>query len=141
MNVKKTFYRNATELFASNIPKPLTPKVTITKYIDTNLCHDMFSGNSATGIMNFLNKTIINLYCKKQTVFETASYGLEYMAAKIAVERIMDLRTSMKYLGVDIDGELYMLVITGPLQKVHIFHNHGCKNNMCYYPLIICVYK
>ena len=105
---EKTFYRNAKELVASNIPKALGPKVVITTYVDANLCHDMLSGKSVTGIIHFLNKTPIHFYSKKQPVVETATYGSEYMAARIAVEEIIDLRTSLRYLGVDIEGSSYL---------------------------------
>jgi len=49
---EKTFYCNTKELVATNIPRPLGPKVTTTMYIDANLCHDMLSKKSVTGIMN-----------------------------------------------------------------------------------------
>jgi len=44
----------------------------------------------------------------KQPIVESATYESEYMVARIAAEEIMDLRTSLLYLGVDIDGTLFM---------------------------------
>lgn len=84
------------------------PPVTVTTYVDANLCHDMLSGKSVTGIVHFLNKTVIYFYSKKQPVVETATYGSEYMAARIATEEIMELRNSLRYLGVNISGPAYM---------------------------------
>ena len=105
---EKTFYGNAKEVIAVNCPKPMGPPVTVTTYVDANLCHDMLSGKSVTGIVHFLNKTVIYFYSKKQPVVETATYGSEYMAARIATEEIMELRNSLRYLGVNISGPAYM---------------------------------
>ena len=84
------------------------PPVTLTTYEDANLCHDMMSGKSVTDILHFMNKTVIYFYSKKQPVVETATYGSEYMAARITVEEIMELRNSLRYLGVNIDGPANM---------------------------------
>mgnify|MGYP003321639909 CR=1 FL=1 len=84
------------------------PSVTITTYVDANLCHDMLSGKSVTGVIHFLNKTVIHCHSKKQPVVETATYGSEYIAARIAVEEIMELRNTLRYLGVNISGPAYM---------------------------------
>ena len=61
---EKTFYGNAKEIIAPNCSKPLGPPVTLTTYVDANLCHDMLSGKSVTGIVHFLNKTVIHFYSK-----------------------------------------------------------------------------
>ena len=39
---------------------------------------------------------------------ETATYGSEFMAARIATEQIMDLRATLRYLGVPIQGRTYL---------------------------------
>ena len=39
---------------------------------------------------------------------ETATYGLEFVAAKTAAEQIMDLRNTPRYLGVTIMTKAYM---------------------------------
>ena len=39
---------------------------------------------------------------------ETATYGSEFVAARIAVDQIIDLRTSLRYLGVEVNGSTYM---------------------------------
>ena len=43
----------------------------------------------------------------KQTV-ETATYGSEFVAAKTATEQIMDIRYTLRYLGVPIRSKSYM---------------------------------
>ena len=68
----------------------------------------MTTGKSVTGIMHLLNQTVIDYYTKKQPVVETATYGSEFMAARTATEQIMDLRTTLRYLGVHMHGPTYM---------------------------------
>ena len=52
-------------------------------------------------------KYFFNRYIK--VVCEAATYGSEYMAARLAVEQIMEIRTSLRYLGVNIQGPMMML--------------------------------
>ena len=80
----------------------------ITTYVDANLCHDLTTGKSVTGILNLINQTVINYYTKKQPVVETATYGSEFMATRTATEQIMDLRNSLRYLGVNLVDRSYM---------------------------------
>jgi hypothetical protein len=39
---------------------------------------------------------------------ETATYGSEFVAARVATDHIIDLRTTLRYLGVPILGKAYM---------------------------------
>ena len=105
---QQSVYGNVQELVPSDAPTPYGPDVIITTYVDANLCHDMTTGKSVTGIIHLLNQTVIDYYTKKQPVVETATYGSEFMAARTATEQIMDLRTTLRYLGVHIHGPTYM---------------------------------
>jgi hypothetical protein len=49
-----------------------------------------------------MNKTPIDWYSKKQTTVESATYGSEYIASRICVDRAIDLRTTLRYLGVPV---------------------------------------
>ena len=55
-----------------------------------------------------LNKTPIDYYSKRQATVETATYGSEFVAAKTAVEQIMDIRYTLMYLGVPVQGPSYL---------------------------------
>ena len=89
-------------------PEPLGKPVTLTHYVDTNLFHDALSGRSVTGILHMLNATPIDWYSKKQATVETATYGSEFVAARICVEQTIDLRNTLRYLGVPIQDQSYM---------------------------------
>ena len=45
---------------------------------------------------------------KKQATVETATYGSEFVAARICVEQIIDLRNTLRYLGIPICKKSYM---------------------------------
>ena len=76
--------------------------------MDANLFHKALTGRSVTGILHMLNATPIEWYSKKQATDETATYALEFVAACICIEQIIDLRTTLRYLGVPIRKQSYM---------------------------------
>ena len=104
----QTVYGNVKEHKPSDAPKPLGKFVTLTHYVDANLMHDVTSGRSVTGILHLLNKTPIDWYSKKQATVETATYGSEFVAARTCVEQIVDLRTTLYFLGVPVRDKSYM---------------------------------
>jgi len=56
-----------------------------------------------------LNQTPIDWFCKRQSTVETATYGSEFVAARQATEQIMDLRYTLRALGVPLDGPAWLL--------------------------------
>ena len=83
--------------------------MTTTHYVDANLFHDILSGRSVTGVLHLINKTPIDWYSKKQATVETAIYGSEFVAARTCTEQIIDLRLTLRYLGVPIRIKCYMI--------------------------------
>jgi hypothetical protein len=55
-----------------------------------------------------LNKTPIDWYSKLQTTVETATYGSEFIAAKTCTDQIIELRHTLRYLGVPIKSSSFM---------------------------------
>jgi hypothetical protein len=127
----KSIYGNASEAVPKDAPEPLGKPVTMTHYQDANLYHDIITGRSVTAILHFLHKFSINWYSKKQATVETATYGSEYISARTCVDQIVDLRTTLRYLGIPIRDMSYMFgdnesVInssTQPHSKLHKRHN------------------
>jgi hypothetical protein len=102
-------YGNVTELLPTDAPEPLGNYVTLSHYVDANLMHDVTTGRSVTGIVHLANKTPIDWYSKKLSTAETATFGSEFVAARICVEQAIDCRNTLRYLGVPIRGrELYV---------------------------------
>ena len=101
-------YSGACEQIPHDIPKPLGKHVQTTHYVDANLHHDLATGKAVTAVLHFLNQTPIDAYTKRQSTVETATYGSEFVAARTAVDQIIDIRTTLRYLGVPIRDKSYM---------------------------------
>jgi hypothetical protein len=126
----RTVYGKVKEEIPLDAPKPLGAPVVMTSYVDANLYHDMLTGRSVSAVLHFFNQTPIEWFTKKQATVETATYGSEFVAAKMAVQQIMGLRTYLRYLGVEVKGSSLLFgdngsVVTGgstphsPLKKRH----------------------
>jgi hypothetical protein len=82
--------------------------VVTTHYVDTNLYHDLISRKAVTGTLHFLNGATIDWYSILQSTVETATFGSEYVAARIASEQIIDIRLTLRYLGVEVNGPSFL---------------------------------
>jgi hypothetical protein len=95
-------YGKVKVLLPKDAPQPLGKYVTLSHYVDANLMHDITTGKSVTGILYHVNKTPTDWYSKKQATVETVTYGSEFVAAQVCVEQIIDLCTTLRYLGVPV---------------------------------------
>ena len=100
----ETVYGCPTEEIPKDAPEPKGNLVCTSTYCDANLLHDLIMGRSVTGLLHFLNQTPINHFSKRQNQVESATYSSKFMAARQAVEQIIDLRYMLCMLGVPIDG-------------------------------------
>ena len=87
--------------------------MTTTTTLDANLIHCLATGASLTACLHFCNQTPSDWYSKKQAVLETATYGSGFVAVKTATEKMVDLRYTLRYLGVPIKSKSIYLAITG----------------------------
>ena len=104
----RSVYSGACEQIPHDIPKPLGKHVQTTHYVDANLHHDLATGKAVTAVLHFLNQTPIDAYTKRQSTVETATCGSEFVAARTAVDQIIDIHTTLRYLGVPIRDKSYM---------------------------------
>jgi hypothetical protein len=119
------------EIIPTDIPEPKGKYVTLSHYFDANLNHDMVTGRSVTAILDFLNQTLMDWYSKKQATVETATFGSEFITARTTIDQIVDLRTTLHYLGIPIREKSYVFgdnktVIDAsltPHAKLHKRHN------------------
>ena len=88
---------------------PLGDPVVLTHNFDANLLHNLVDGKSVTGCIHFITKTPIMWYSKKQNTVETATYGAELSASRTSLEQVVDLRHSLRYLGVNVSPISYAL--------------------------------
>jgi hypothetical protein len=106
---ERSVYGNVSEMLPSNAPKPLSKYITLTHYYDANIFHDIVTGCSVTGILHLINKkTPLDWYSKKQAMVETATYGSEFVVARTCVDQIVDLCTTLHYLGVPLQDTSYI---------------------------------
>ena len=101
-------YGNVREELPYDLPRALGKPVTLTHFVDANLYHDVMTGWLVTGILHLINKTPIDWYSKKQATVATSTYGSEFVASKICVDQIIELRNLLCYLGVPINSKSYM---------------------------------
>ncbi len=131
-----TVYGNVTEVLPTDAPDAKGPPITTTTYCDANLYHDKLTGHALSGILHFLNGTPIDWYCKRQATVETATYGSEFVVARIATEQIIDLRTTLRYLGAKVDGPSYMFgdnqsVVTSSMIRTSVLNKRSSA--LCYH--------
>ena len=123
-------YGNVSEELPKDAPEPKGKAVILTAFVDANLHHDLVTGRAVTGVLHLVNQTPFEWFCKKQATVEAATYGSEFVAAKLATEQAMAARITLRYLGVPVEGPTYMFgdngsVVTSstiphsPLKKRH----------------------
>ena len=105
---QRTVYGGAKEEIPHDIPEPKRKYVTTTTYVNTNLHHDQVTGKAVTACLHIVNATPSYLYTKRQTTVETATYGSEFVAARIATDQINNLRYTLMYLGVPVRSKSHM---------------------------------
>ena len=133
-------YGNVTELLPDDAPPPLGNYVTLTHYVDANLYHDVITGRAVTGtLLHLLNATPIDWYSKRQATVETATYGSEFVAARICIEQIINLRIMLRYFGVPVRDKGYMFgdnqsmvnLSSTPHSKLHKHHTALSFHKVC----------
>src|SRR5687768_905390 len=96
-------------------------------------------GRFVTGVLHMLNATPIDWYSKKQATVEMTTYGSEFVAVRICVDQIIDLRSTLRYLGVPIRDQSYMFgdnesVVnssSSPHHKLHKCHTALSFHHVC----------
>ena len=101
-------YGHVQEIIQNDIPDPLGKTVTTTTTVDANLTHRLSTRRYLTGCLHFVNHIPIDSYSKRQATVETATYGSKFVASKTATDQIIDLRHTLRYLGVPIKTKSYL---------------------------------
>jgi hypothetical protein len=98
-NWAETVYGKVQEETPKEILEPHGKPVVSVHYVDANLYHNSISGRLVTCILHLCNQTLIESFSKRQACVQTATFGSEFVAARIAVDQIVDLRNTLQYLG------------------------------------------
>ena len=103
------FYPDAEEELPPDMPTPKGRPARITCYVDADHAHCQVTRRSVTGIVLYVNNMPVRWYSKKQSTVETSTYGSELVAARIAVELILEMRYALRMLGVPINEPALLL--------------------------------
>ena len=112
------------------MPKQRGTKAWITIYKDADHVHDQVMHCSITGVLLFINNTMMTWISKQQKTIEMSTYGSKLVAGCVTVELIMEYCYKLRMLGVPLDGPalllgdnnsviLNMTVPSSPLKKKH----------------------
>ena len=102
-------YPDAEEDVPENAPPPQGNLATLTCYVDADHARDKVTRKSVTGIVLMLNNTPVVAISKRQKTVETSTFGSEMIAARIAVELLMEWRYKMRMLGLKIEDRSWLV--------------------------------
>ena len=97
------FYPDAVENIPKDCPEPKGNLCTITCYVNADHARDTVTRKSVTGILLLLNNTPVSWVSKRQKTVESATYGSEMVASRIAVELIISMRYFLFMVGVNVE--------------------------------------
>ena len=103
------FYPDACEDIPHDMPPPMGMPGKITVYVDADHARDKVTRRSVTGIILLLNNTPLVWVCKRQRTVETSTYGAELVAARLAVDLIIEMRYKLRMLGVKMEEKSVMV--------------------------------
>lgn len=100
----KEFYPDAIEALPTNCPEPRGKPVQINTFVDSDHAGNVVTRRSQTGILIYLNMAPIFWYSKRQNTVESSTYSSEFVALRIAAEKIISLRYKLRMFGIPIEG-------------------------------------
>jgi hypothetical protein len=98
------FYGNEKEEMPPKMPTPRGASVRVSCFVDADHAGNVVTRRSHTGILIFVNNSLIGWFSKRQNTVETSTFGSEFVALRIAVEQLEALRYKLRMFGVPIDG-------------------------------------
>ena len=87
-----------------NMPEPRGLGFTIVAKVDADHVSDTVTRRSRTGILVYLNCSLIHWWSKKQASIESSSFGAEFIAMKQCCEYLHGLRYKLRMMGIPCDG-------------------------------------
>jgi Reverse transcriptase (RNA-dependent DNA polymerase) len=103
------FYPDAKEELPYDMPQPDGQEVTLTCYVDADHARDKVTCRSVTGIVLLLNNTPILWVSRRQKTVETSTYGSEMVAARVAVDCMVEFRYKLRMLGIPVEERSYIV--------------------------------
>jgi hypothetical protein len=100
----KDFYPGAVEQLPHDMPIPLGKPIQMHMLCDASHASDLVTRRSTTGFLIYLCGTPVVWYSKRQNTVESSNFGSQFVALRIATEKVEALRTKLRQFGVPLDG-------------------------------------
>jgi len=91
-----------------NMPQPRGAGFIIQAFVDADHASDTVSRRSRTGMLIYINSSLVYWSSKKQTSVESSSFGSEFVAMKQCCEYLRSLRYKLRMMGIPVDGPCYI---------------------------------
>ena len=129
-------YPGAEEAIPLNIPKPRGKRTKNACYVYANHAGNLMTQRSHSGLLLYLQNTMVIWYSKRQNTVESSSFGREFIVLRIVVKMIKALRYKLRSFGVPIEGPTNVFcdnrsVVTNSTISTSVLN---CKHNaICYH--------
>ena len=108
----------------------------IRTYVDEDHAGNLATWRSHTGILIYLNNSLIIWFSKWQNIVEYSSFGSKFLASIIDMELLISLRYKLRMFGITIDVPVDVFCdnqyITKNVTLPHSVLNRR-KNKICYH--------
>ena len=93
---RRGFYPEDIDPMQHGMPEALGKSVKIICYVDTNHAGNILNRRSHLGIFIYVNNAHVIWYLKRQSIVETLSFGLDFIALRIATDLVEDPRYKIR---------------------------------------------
>ena len=102
-------YPDVEEDKPDNAPVAKGNLATLTCYVDADHARDRLTRRSVSGIVLLMNNTPMVAISKRQKTVECSTYGSEMIAARIAVELLIEWRYKLTMLGLKVEDKSWLV--------------------------------
>jgi len=103
------FFPDAIEDIPDKSPTPHGEPVKLTVYVDADHARNNVTRRSVTGILLLINNTPLVWISKRQRTVETSTFGSEMIAARMAIDLIIEMRYKLRCLGIQVEKRSELL--------------------------------
>ena len=103
------FYPDAEEDVPHDMLEQMGNEATLTVYVDADHARNKVTRRSVTGIILLVNNTPLVWVSKRQKTVETSTYGSELVAARMAVDLIIEIRYKFRMLGIRLEPKTLLV--------------------------------
>ena len=100
----REYYPDAAEPIPPDAPPPRGRPFQTNMFVDAAHATNLVNRRSVTGFIILICGAPIVWYSKRQNTIETSTFGSEFVALRIATERLEALRIKLRMMGIRLDG-------------------------------------